>query len=164
MSKVQRSLLAITQPDVQSTLPCYRSESAASVAPCASWTATGWPRTLPTSTSRSSWSTRSTRWSVATPTSTGCARASPSTESCVASRPPARSLEVSARDIASTTRSEARDTPPGSETTTRRCAGNDRRYCILVVCNTWQIKSCFIDYSCFPVFLFDRWTTKCRHW
>jgi len=118
-----------------------RSVSGANAVPCVSWAAIGWLRTRHTSTSRLWWLTRTTRWSAATQTHSGCARASPSTASCVASLPPERSHVVPARDIASMARLAAHGGRLGSATTRCSCVGNDKDITISSVwCNRWQIK------------------------
>merc|ERR1712000_135309 len=116
----------------RSLRPPPRSVSAAAAPTCASSTRTGLTRTPPTSTTRSSSSTPSTRPSVSIPASTGSSTPSTSTARPVVSPPPARSPAVSTRATATTTPRPVA-ARPGSARTPSPCGATDKRNAVVSV-------------------------------
>ena len=110
--------------------PRLRSVSAAAAPTCASWTRTGSTRTRPTSTTRWSSSTPSTRPSASTPASTGSSTRCTSTARLAVSPPPARSHVVSTRATATTRPAPAAERP-GRDTTPCLSGATDKHLPLL---------------------------------
>lgn len=114
---------------------------------CVCWTATGWPRTLRTSTTRSSAWIHSTRPFVVIQKSNGSASQSPSTVKCVASPRPIASPEVLERAMATARRLVDLAVPAGSAPTLCKCTERDKLWsayeCICTFVVVWCIAPSF---------------------